>query len=496
MRGFRPGSKSASGSGAPKVLDLFSGAGGMALGFQAAGARTIGAVEIDPASAATFRQAFEGDGPVVSGGSPGVAGPGGDITRIDPCELLERLPAWPDIVVGGPPCQGFSRIGRAKQRSLVTEQDYTSRGARDPDRNELYDRFLDVVLAARPKAFVMENVPGLRDHLGIDMAMRIAEDAERRCEYLYNVRYFILNAAWYGVPQERWRIFFVGLRSDLGPSAVPTAPPRTHEVREEFPEGTSLPEDPRMLWGRQIPCAPRALPTVTTLDALGDLPRLVGHLSGQKPAEARLPLRRKPSPWALALREWPDRPATDLVSGNRYRWTPRDFKIFEGMAHGDRYPRALAIAQQLFQEHLAGLRAVGAGPRAGTPKYEALRRAFIPPYRNDAFEDKWAKLRPDAPSWTLTAHLSKDSYSHIHYDSAQARTITVREAARLQSFPDSFEFSGNFGEQFQQIGNAVPPLLAKAIAANLLDQLERLDQQTLVHSADAVEPNRSPHLSV
>jgi DNA (cytosine-5)-methyltransferase 1 len=486
MAGFSGGSERAAGSGAPKVLDLFSGAGGMALGFQAAGARTVGAVEIDPASAETFRQAFASDAPVVSGGTPSAAGPGGDITRVVPRELLERLPAWPDIVVGGPPCQGFSRIGRAKQRSLVTEQDYRSRGARDPDRNELYDRFLDVVLSARPKAFVMENVPGLRDHLGIDMAMRIAEDAERRCEYLYNVRYFILNAAWYGVPQERWRIFFVGLRSDLGPNAVPTAPPRTHEVREEFPEGTSLPEDPRMLWGRQIPRVPRPLPIVTTLDALGDLPRLVGHLSGEKPMEHRLPLRRKPSAWAAALRDWPDRIATETVSGNWYRWTPRDFRIFEGMAHGDRYPRALAIAQELFQEHLAGLRAAGAGPRAGSRKYEELRRAFIPPYRNDAFEDKWAKLRPDAPSWTLTAHLSKDSYSHIHYDSAQARTITVREAARLQSFPDSFEFSGNFGKQFQQIGNAVPPLLARAIASNLLGQLEQLEREALVPRADPV----------
>jgi DNA (cytosine-5)-methyltransferase 1 len=487
MPGSSLRSESVASPDAPKVLDLFSGAGGMALGFQAAGARTVGAVEIDSASAATFRHAFIGDAPVVSGGSPSAGDPGGDITRLYPRELLERLPASPDIVVGGPPCQGFSRIGRAKQRSLVTEEDYTTRGARDPDRNQLYDRFLDVVLAARPKAFVMENVPGLRDHLGIDMAMRIAEDAERRFEYLYNVRYFILNAAWYGVPQERWRIFFIGLRSDLGPSAVPTAPPRTHEVREEFPEGTALPEDPRMLWGSQIPRFPKLLPTVTVSDALADLPRLVGHLSGQKPMEMRLPLRRKPSPWVSTLRDWPGRAAAETVSGNRYRWTPRDFRIFEGMAHGDRYPRALAIAQSLFQERLAGLRAANAGPRPGTRKYEELRRAFIPPYRNDAFEDKWAKLSPDAPSWTLTAHLSKDSYSHIHYDSAQARTITVREAARLQSFPDSFEFAGNFGQQFQQIGNAVPPLLARAIATNLLDQLAQLERKVPNSRANAAQ---------
>lgn len=230
-----------------------------------------------------------------------------------------------------------------------------------------------------------------------------------------------------------------------------------------------------MLWGPQIARAARLLPAVTTMDALGDLPRQTGHLNGQKPREQRLPLRRAPSPWVKALRDWPIRPAAETVSGNWYRWTPRDFRIFQEMAHGDRYPRALAIAQGLFQEHLAGLRASGCGPKAGTQKYEDLRRSFIPPYRNDAFEDKWAKLRPDMPSWTLTAHLSKDSYSHIHYDSAQARTLSIREAARLQSFPDFFEFSGNFGDQFRQIGNAVPPLLARAIASNLFDQLKELE---------------------
>src|SRR5262249_34911910 len=158
--------------------------------------------EVNPAAAETFRRAFIQDAPIVLGGPPSRADPGGDITRIDPADLLQRLTSPPELIVGGPPCQGFSRIGRAEQRSPLAEKDYKRRGARDPDRNELYDCFLDVVLAARPKAFVLENVPGLRDHLGIDMALRIAEDAERRCEYLYNVRYFILNAAWYGVPQE------------------------------------------------------------------------------------------------------------------------------------------------------------------------------------------------------------------------------------------------------------------------------------------------------
>jgi DNA (cytosine-5)-methyltransferase 1 len=147
------------------------------------------------------------------------------------------------------------------------------------------------------------------------------------------------------------------------------------------------------------------------------------------------------------------------------------------MAHGDRYPQARAIAESLFREEYAMLRGRGEAPTPGSSSYYALRARFIPPYRNDAFDDKWAKLVPDQPSWTLTAHLSRDSYSHIHYDSNQARTITVREAARLQSFPDAVDFEGSYGDQLRQIGNAVPPLLAKAIACSVLAQLSSIGRR-------------------
>ena len=114
---------------------------------------------------------------------------------------------------------------------------------------------------------------------------------------------------------------------------------------------------------------------------------------------------------------------------------------------------------------------------------EALQKKFVPPYRNDAFADKWHKLLVDEPAWTVTAHLRKDTYSHIHYDSSQARTITVREAARLQSFPDAFRFSGSHGDGFRQIGNAVPPLLARAIATTLFSQLRALGVEPAVAKA-------------
>lgn len=453
-----------------RVLDLFAGAGGMALGFEAAGARCVGAVEMDPSAARTFETMFAAEGPRVFGGEEY-----GDMTRLAPRALLEQLDAAPEIVIGGPPCQGFSRIGRAKQKSLLKESERVLHGGvRDPLRNSLYRHFLEVVSEAKPKAFVMENVPGMREMLGIDVAERIAREASHLG---YNVRYFLLNAAWYGVPQQRWRLFFVGLRSNLGHNAIPQPPIRTHRYGQEFPEGVKIPDDRWAVWGNQIPEVEFPEPAVTVREALDDLPRLTGHLEGARPCESRLPLRREPSEWARSLRDWPGRQSPDEVSGNWYRSNPRDYYIFREMAPGDHYPEALAIAHRSFRAKISELRTMGTAPAPATEQYKNLREGLIPPYRNDAFDEKWGKLIPDQPSWTVTAHLSRDTYSHIHYSSPQARTITIREAARLQSFPDSFEFQGSFGAQLQQIGNAVPPLLAKALAETLLAQLDTLERR-------------------
>jgi DNA (cytosine-5)-methyltransferase 1 len=450
----------------PTILDLFAGAGGMALGFHAAGGKCIGAVENDQAAADTFAQTFIEDQDLAVFGGP----EDGDVNRLPVPDLIDALPAMPTVVVGGPPCQGFSRIGRAKQASLLAEeQRIRSGGVRDPGRNLLYQYFLAVVRHSQPAAFVMENVPGMREHLGNDFARRIAREAH----YLgYNVRYFLLNAAHYGVPQHRWRLFFVGLRSDLGHDATPRPPAQTHRPVGEL-KATSLPEDPWMLDSDKLPVLPNPRPLVTVREAIGDLPRLKGHLEDPPtlPDDDLLPLRREPSEYVEGLRTWPGLETPERVSGNWYRYTPRDFPIFRRMAQGDTYPQALEIAHAILRDQLEQM---PAPPRPETPEWEEIKAAHVPPYRNDAFHDKWRKLIADEPSWTLTAHLSKDTYSHIHYDSRQARPITVREAARLQGFPDGVEFVGNFGEQFRQIGNAVPPILARAIATELFSQLSEL----------------------
>jgi DNA (cytosine-5)-methyltransferase 1 len=145
------------------------------------------------------------------------------------------------------------------------------------------------------------------------------------------------------------------------------------------------------------------------------------------------------------------------------------------MKPDDQYPEAARLAREMFSEKLAQLQQRDMAPAQGSFEFERLYRSIVPPYDDRKFPNKWRKLAQDRPSRTLMAHLGKDSYSHIHYDDTQARTISVREAARLQSFPDGFKFCGAMNAAFRQIGNAVPPLLALAIAKVILRTVRQAD---------------------
>jgi len=160
------------------------------------------------------------------------------------------------------------------------------------------------------------------------------------------------------------------------------------------------------------------------------------------------------------------------------RYSPRDFDLFARLDAGDQYPQAHAHAVAMFEEKLAVRRAAGESIAEGSATYKALWDLVVPPYDATKFPNKWRKMWPDQPARTLMAHLGKDTYSHIHYDSAQARTISVREAARLQSFPDGFRFSGTMNPAFKQIGNAVPPLLARAVARQMMATLTKQKEST------------------
>jgi DNA (cytosine-5)-methyltransferase 1 len=450
----------------PRVVDLFCGAGGFSLGFRAAGCEIAAAVDFDEVAGETLRSNFEKLQPE----SPPqvLCGDEGNLEEVDLSHLVSEAP---DIVIGGPPCQGFSRVGRGKLASLSEE------GAAEDARNGLYLRYLDAVRLWRPRAVVMENVPGMQNVGGRSVADEAANDLIK-CGY--RVGYAILNASWYGVPQFRERLIFIGLRSDLG--LLPSMPPATH--RAALPPGYVPPPERFEMFlpftdlhhELDVDTRHAKLPATNVVEALGDLPVFRDHLEGIPAPRGNFRSKRRyssaaQSSFAKLMRNWPGLGRSRQVVDHAIHRTPRDYETFRRMRPGDRYTEAISIARARFREELERQRAAGTAPDEGSSAFQELERAFVPPYPEDIFLDKWRKLIREMPSWTVPAHLSKDSYSHIHYDDAQARTISIREAARLQSFPDGYLFSGNLADCFRQIGNAVPPLMAWAVASELLTRL-------------------------
>lgn len=204
---------------------------------------------------------------------------------------------------------------------------------------------------------------------------------------------------------------------------------------------------------------------VTVGEALSDLPRLFKD-SKSKYNLYKLNIEldyytEAQNKYQRMMRRWYGNELSG-VTGNAFRNTRRDFRLFEAMEEGDDYYNASLIADRIFYE---ALRLEGVNEKNNKLRYDQLYREIVPPYNRDTFVGKWRKLKMSEPSHTLVAHLSQDTYSHIH--PFEPRGISVREAARLQSFPDDFFFQCSMGEAFKQIGNAVPPLLAKGVADSI-----------------------------
>jgi DNA (cytosine-5)-methyltransferase 1 len=381
----------------PAVLDLFAGAGGFSLGFHWAGFRTAVAIDHSAVAVETLEGNFS---------DQGIKALVRDLASFKPEDLEAHLTriderASFDVIVGGPPCQGWSSVGRGKMRSLRTPG---GRRQEDSDpRNELYKNFLQYVRFFKPPVAVMENVPGMLSHNGRNVASYVAESLDA---VGYKVSWELLNAGEFGVPQLRERLIFVGIRKDLN---LTFDFPNTRTARDR-----------------------RIYPEVTVRDAIGDLP-IIRNGSREWVREYKAKASELP-PFAKKMRRGADR---DVIFDHVCRTqNDQDLEAFRLMREGGKY--------------------------VDLPK--RLKR-----YRDDIFKDKYKKLKWDAPSWTVTAHLSRDCYTHIH--PSQARTISVREAARLQSFPDCFYFAGAMGAKFQLIGNAVPPILAERVAAAIRQQV-------------------------
>ncbi|MCC6960304.1 MAG: DNA (cytosine-5-)-methyltransferase, partial [Dehalococcoidia bacterium] len=272
-------------------------------------------------------------------------------------------------------------------------------------RNLLYREFVRFVDLLKPLFFVMENVPHLSSFSDGVIAQAIESDFDALG---YRVYHELLEAAHYGVPQTRRRLFFVGTRIGW----VYRRPRATH--------GT-------------------ALPLRTLADAIADLPAVPApSLTEELPyAPRERPDLNVSTDYAMLMRSAMPPQQRNLLFDHVVRPVREDdTDIFRSMRPGDRY------------------RDVDAGYR----RYEIKKVGG-----DEYFADRYFKLRWDQPCVTITAHMAKDGYRYIYPDNEQPRTLSVREAARVQSFPDHFRFAGYRTSRFRQIGNAVPPLLAEAI---------------------------------
>ncbi|MEQ1670159.1 MAG: DNA cytosine methyltransferase, partial [Hyphomicrobium sp.] len=458
----------------PRVLDLFSGCGGISLGFQAAGCSIEAAVEFDELAAATHARNFHGH---LSVEERALHGKSRDITKTEPEELVAELGLGDvdlafDILVGGPPCQAYARVGRAKLREIAEHP----RAFKVDARGNLYLRYLHYVKATKPLAILVENVPDVLNYGGHNVMGEIAEALE---VLGYVARYSLINAAFHGVPQMRDRVFLIAYHKSL-------------DVEVRFPKATNhlvLPpgyEGTRSVALKHIDMfsgggfvhadlGDRNLPgPVTCEDALGDLPPITLHLEGKLKRGARrfdelikYQAKRKISAYGRKMRSWPGFESTEGLWDHVLRCLPRDTDTFREMPNGAEYPAAHKTATAIWERRVREAEQK-AGRKLSQADKDRMHKEIVPPYPVGSFPNRWWKLKSDWPSRTLMAHIGKDTYSHIHYDSAQARVISVREAARLQSFPDGFLFCGTMNPAFRQIGNAVPPVMAKRLGETML----------------------------
>jgi DNA (cytosine-5)-methyltransferase 1 len=349
-------------------------------------------------------------------------------------------------------------------------------------------RFLDYVLEIKPSIVLMENVPDVMNSGGHNVP-------EETCGVLsengYDCGYTLLNAAYYGVPEMRERMYLIAWSKEF--KTPISFPEPTHWI--ELPVGyngtrsvalknlgksigqKNLKISPEDFFLTPPSSKPRLPNAITAKDALKDLPPIDLHLRGELKRGARrfdqfFPYRKgvKPTGYRKLMRSWPHFESNGGVYDHVIRFLPRDYPIFRRMNAGDQYPEAHKHAENLLEEEIE--RRTKAGGNLTDDETATLRKQIVPPYDVSKFPNKWRKMEADLPARTIMAHIGKDSYSHIHYDSDQARTISVREAARIQSFPDGFKFSGTMNPALRQIGNAVPPLMSYALANHIRKTLD------------------------
>lgn len=393
-------------------IDLFAGCGGLSEGFYRQGFKALAHVEIDHWACETLRTRMKFYG--YKDYDKEVIEH--DITSDD---ILERIDnavkgRTVDIIIGGPPCQAYSTAGRVRDGKRM---------ASDP-RNYLFESYVKILEYYSPKFFVFENVIGLfsAQVKNAPIFPKVLKALGNKYKVIGDPEVLVHNTADYGVPQLRKRVIIIGVRKDIDKSA------------EELYESVI-----KTHWNPETPSNEKKGKKrfVDVRQAIGDLPFVEpGHDASTEdfnyPCDNEF-LKRIGKPGKHPLMDHIARNHNDL-----------DRERFQVMIHN----------------HWS---------------FGQLRRE-MPQYEHEharVFDNSYVVQWWDLPSKTILAHIHKDGFQFIHPDEEQRRTFTVREAARIQSFPDDFEFKGSRGEKYKQIGNAVPPLfaeaLAKSIKKNLID---------------------------
>ena len=362
----------------PGLVDLFAGCGGLSLGMEQAGFVPIFANEIWEPAATTYR---------LNRGLTDEQVFLGDINYLVEHLSDFRLPKKVTLVCGGPPCQGFSMANR--QRVI------------DDPRNQLYKAYLRFLSQVRPMFFVMENVRGMANRID-----EIVDNFRTALGNEYSFAHALLNAANFGVPQNRERFILIGNRVGVD----------SHNVFDTLNEGK--------------------YPSFVLRDALDGLPEL-GHKANKGASEEE----SDAVGYFQRTFQYVQNPFFRYLNGRR--------KVRFLFNHKNRYnnERDIEIYTRL--------------PQGGNSLHPSI--ADIMPYsrRNDIFKDKYFKLEEDKICKTITSHMKFDCNMYIH--PWYSRGLTAREAARIQTFPDDFVFYGPQNSWYGQVGNAVPVKLAKAI---------------------------------
>lgn len=507
--------------GSVAVIDLFAGPGGLGEGFsafQVSGKSPFDvrlSIEKDAIACSTLRlrsffRQFErtpqellayygGEIPLgdVFDAYPGQAARASaavwqaELGRIAPRAVVRRVrdrigtsPDW--VLLGGPPCQAYSIAGRSRMRT--THPDFE----RD-ERHFLYREYLRIVADHEPAVFVLENVKGLLTsrHGEKRILTRILDDLTAPGRALRGGRptrgyrlyalgqrqealpwmggeaqdgeEFLMRAEEFGIPQTRHRIFIVGVRSDIPgrPSTLQHQPVITAgDVLSDLPpirSQLSRKDDSFLSWRRAVSEVRHS----SWMSASGD------HVLAPVAREVRRAIRMLSETQLDVGAAYAKHRASPTALGAWYRQRMVGLTHHESRAHMQSDLHRYMFASSFARVHLR------------SPELKDFPKELRPAHKNvtaaieggEMFNDRFRVQLTNRPSTTITSHISKDGHYYIHPDPIQCRSLTVREAARLQTFPDNYFFEGNRTQRYHQIGNAVPPLLALSIARVIHDFL-------------------------